>query len=120
LKIQITNRTYTPLSDGFHKVRFLKIEESSGRWGLVFKSWFQVVEGKFKGCELCDLMNQSSNGINSKISRMIFALSSQRPKPGEVETDSLIGQLCYIKVEKKGKNNAITEYIPLSDFKDIG
>ena len=119
MKILITNNRYTPLVDDIYKVRFLRIEETKTVYGPVWKPWFRVVEGKYRDCELADLISKGPYGINSKFSRLVSALSGQRQKPGSIETDFLIDKDCYIKVEQRGKNNAITEYIPLSDFQDI-
>ena len=110
---------FRPLPDGIYRVRLVGVTHGNGNHGPVFKPQFQVCDKEFQDYWLEDFINKADIGKYAKIWRFIKAFSGidydvfDKPNLKDLE-----GKECFIHVERRGKDNAVTEYIPLRELED--
>ena len=120
-RISISPERYKFLLPNYYFAELIDLQEKKGKYDFVFVlSWKVLTKGRFYECITNDLINKSQTAKKGKIWQLIRAtLGHTLNIFDDFRLNSLIGQKCYINVERRGKNNAITEYISESDFADI-
>lgn len=120
-RVTISQERYRLLRDDFYFVEVVGRKAGQGRFGPVFILFFKVLdEGRFHDCVIQDLINQTQTAKKGKLWHLFKAISGRElDVSDEFKLSDLIGKRCYIRVEKRGKNNAITEYVSERDFADI-
>lgn len=111
---------YTPLPNMICKARLMEVETGAGHYGQNFILTFSILydlEMKFRkyiGCKIKDLISVKERATrNSKLGRLIKELAGLK-KPANVKLSDLIGQECYIKIERTLKGNKM-DYLRRED-----
>src|SRR3990167_8726656 len=121
LKIPIAPQKFKRVPSGIYKATLRSYETGKGVAGQnIVILRFEIIDEKYAGFFVNGIVNQSSNGKYGKLWQVHKALANDSLDVfDQFEPDALIGKTCFINVEERGKNNAITEYIPLADLTDV-
>ena len=112
--------TFRRLEPRLYRALCKKIESGTGPFGnSVFVVWFVITSKRCRRREVKGYINKNSGLVREMIRALSGKEYSAKDRVNLLDLD-LEDKECVIDVEvRKGKNNAITGYSPISDFPDI-
>ena len=121
-KVVIGNERYKLLKDDFYLVEVTGWNIKEGKYGTNIVISYRVLSaGAYHQRDFNDFFDsKKETGRKGRFWQLVKATSDlELAVADSVELPSLIGKRCYVHVERRGKNNATTEYFSERTFADI-
>ncbi len=121
-KVTITRQRYKILDDAFYFAEVVGWKEKQGNFGPNIVISYKVLDqGKFFDCFFNDLIHSKKDtGKRGRFCQLVKAtFDRELQEADEFSLPDLIGKRCYAHVVRRGKNNAVTEYVSERTFADI-
>ncbi|MFA5168538.1 MAG: hypothetical protein WC530_08420 [Candidatus Omnitrophota bacterium] len=119
-EVIIGPQKYKVLPNDFYKARLIKVQSGIGKFGPIFRLFFEITEGEKMGTRINGLVNKDASGIKGRLWQLFKAMTGKATNIFTTfNLKDLVGKECFIHVEEREKGNAITEYVGLRDFENI-
>lgn len=121
-KVVISDERYKLLKDDFYLVEVTEWSIKEGKYGTnIVMSYKVLTAGAYHNRTFNDFIHSKKDtGRNGRFWQLVKATCGLELGVADVaDLSSLIGKRCYIHVERRGKNNAATEYFSERTFADI-